>query len=83
MMNAFILATSLAWASPQQAVYNNSKEEAIKTVGKAMYVELEINKSVNRLEKKYVPKIVKEYGTWPTLLIKIITEKKASYEWTF
>lgn len=85
MMNAFVLSTAIAWggANAGQVVYDNPEREALKALGKACYVELGLDVVAKRAEKKYVPQIVKEYGVWPTLVIKVVTEKRLSYEWTF
>lgn len=85
MMNAFILSTAIAWGhlNAGQALYSDPEKEALKALGKAMYIELELNKVANRAEKRYVPRYIKEYGIWPTMIIKISTEKKISYKWTF
>ena len=86
MMNAFILSTAVAWggASNQgQIVYQNPEKEALRAVGKACYKEFGLDKVTKRLEEKYVPEEVKEYGVWPVTIIKIVTEKRISYEWTF
>ena len=82
-MNAFLLATSVAWATPQPVIYNNPEREAAKAVAKIVYIESGINEKVVEWEKKYIPKKLKEYALWPTLIIKVATEKRISYEWTF
>lgn len=84
-MNAFILSTAIAWGGPNpgQIVYDNPEKEAIRALGKACYREFGLDEVAKRLEKRYVPKYVKEYGVWPTLVIKVVTEKRISYEWTF
>lgn len=82
-MNAFILATSVAWANPQPVIYDNPGREATKAVAKIMYIESGLNKKVEEWEKRYIPKKLKKYAVWPTLVIKVATEKRISYEWTF
>lgn len=86
MINAFIISTAIAWGGAPnsgQIVHQNPEKEAIRALSKACYKEFGIDKVTKRLEKKYVPKELKEYGVWPVMIVKIVTEKRISYEWTF
>lgn len=86
MMNAFIVSTAIAWGGAQnqgQIVYDNPEQEAIRALSKACYKEFGLDEYTKRLEKRYVPKELKEYGVWPALIIKAVTERRLSHEWTF
>lgn len=81
ILGIFVLSTALTIgvtrgpASDQQSAY--------KALIKATYIQTGMDKEAKALEKRYVPKYIKEYGAWITLTGKIVTEKKVSYEWTF
>lgn len=86
MVNAFLLSTAIAWGQippGSVAYYQDSEREAYRALGKACYREFGIDTLAKDLEKEYIPEYVKEYGIWPTLIIKAISEKRLSYEWTF
>ena len=86
MVSAFMLSTSIFWGRlpfENSPGYANPTKEALSAFGKACYKEFELDDIANNLEKRYVPLFIKEYGVWPTLLIKATTEKRLSYEWTF
>lgn len=86
MISAYILSTSIAWggvASHNQPGYADPEREAIRAMGKALYKEADLDEFTKRLEKRYVPDFIKEYGLWPTLVVKIVTEGRISYEWRF
>ena len=85
MFNELVLSSAIAWggANPAQVVYDNPEREAVRAVSKALYRELDLDKTVKRIEKRYLPDEVKEYGGYAAIGYRIFVERRISYEWTF
>lgn len=102
MINSIILTTYLTIMQPDQA-FGNNQDAAIRHFSKAMYLQLELDKDVDRLEKryitsgvgkdviehleklekKYMTREVRTYGPIIVVAVKIATEHRVSYTWTF
>lgn len=81
MLSIFVLATAINIdASRSPASKTN---DAYRALAKATYLQTGTDKHVKTLEKKYIPKKVKEYGGWITAAMKVVSEQKVSLEWTF
>lgn len=62
-------------------------EDAMKAAAKATYIQSgadkEVDKLERKLEQKYIPKVVKDYGGWIAIAIKVGTEHQITYQWRF
>lgn len=81
MLSIFLLTTAIS-IEVSRGPSGNS-EDAYKALGKATYIQTGTDKAVSKLEKRYTPKLVKEYGGWIAGIAKAMSEKKISFEWTF
>ena len=81
MLNVLILSTAIGIGASSGLA--SERDDAIKALAKATYKEADLDKYVKHLEKKYIPKELKEYGGWITGTTKLVIEKKISGEWTF
>ena len=70
-------------ALPNPVFFENAEEQALRHLAKATYVELELDKTVKRVEKKYTPKWVYKYGAYVGPVIQIATENRITYTWRF
>lgn len=61
--------------------YANDEQEALSKAGKALYYQLKLQDIVNKLDKKYTPKTVKEFGGWLVIVRQIASEKQLKYTW--
>lgn len=77
-----ILLTTSITVSRVPASSDNT-EKALIAIGKASYKQFGVDKKVKKLEKEYVPKEIRKHGKWIAIGIKLVNEKKISYEWTF
>lgn len=81
MLSILILSTAIGVGASRSPA--GETKDAYKALAKASYVQSGYNKKVKQLEKRAIPKDVREYGGWITGLTKIAVEKKISVEWTF
>lgn len=61
----------------------SEKEDALKALAKASYVQSGTDKKVKQFERRVLNKELKEYSGWIAGITKVATEKKLSFEWTF
>lgn len=80
-MNALLLSGFLAVQQP--IGFENPEKEALRYLSKAVYYELDLGTKVKHIEKKYTPEPIKKYGPYIGVSIRVITEKRLSYTWTF
>lgn len=80
-IGVFVLTTAITIEASR--VPAGQAEDAYRALAKAIYVQTETDKVVKDLEKRYTPKIVKEYGGWIAGITKVMVEKQISLEWTF
>jgi galactokinase len=81
MLGIFVLATAINISTTRSPA--SKTHDAYNALVKATYLQTGTDKIAQDLEKKYVPKKVKEYGGWITGMIKIVRDQKVSFEWTF
>lgn len=81
MFGVFVLTTAISIEMSRGPT--GKDQDAIKALGKATYVQTGTDKIVKNAERKYTPKLVKEYGGWIAGIAKILNDKKISFEWTF
>lgn len=81
MFGILILSTAIGVGSTRGPA--SEKEDALKALAKATYIQTGVNKQVKELEKEYVPEELRKYGGVLTGIAKAINEKKVSFEWTF
>lgn len=81
MMNSFILAGALTFGQPVGEVL--PPQDAPRYVAKALYKELELDKTVSDWEKKYLK--LDEYPELAYIGIvgRIVTERRITYTWRF
>lgn len=84
----FILSFLLNIASAQTMynepiVYLNSEQAAMQHLERALYKEFKLESDLKRIEKKYLPKKVREYGAWPILIVNLVNNRYISYTWKF
>ena len=58
----------------------SNQEDALKKVAEAFYIQSGIDKVVEKLDKKYTPKVVKEYGSWILVIQDSVVRKQISYK---
>lgn len=80
-MNSFILSLGLTFSQPVGEVLPSN--DAPRYIVKALYKELKLDKTVSKLEKKYLkidqyPKLV-----YIGIVGRIVTEKRLTYTWRF
>jgi hypothetical protein len=80
-MNSFVLAGALTFGQPVAEVYPDN--DAPRYIAKALYREFELDKTVSRLEKKYL-----KLDDYPVLgyigiVARIATERRVTYTWRF
>jgi hypothetical protein len=80
-MNSFILAGALTFGQPVAEVIPSN--DAPRYIAKALYRELEWDKVVSRIEKKYI-----KLDDYPALAYigivgRIATERRVTYTWAF
>jgi hypothetical protein len=68
---------------PNPVFFENPEEEALRHLGKAVYIELDLDQYVKRAEKKYVPRWVYTYGPYVAPVVQIATEGRVTYTWRF
>lgn len=80
-----IVTMAISYQFTRQPTGNS--EDALKAAAKATYIqtgaEKDVNKIEKRLEEKYVPQIVKDYGGWIAAIVKVGTEHQISFSWNF
>lgn len=76
------MSTFLSVQNPKQ-MFDNPSKEALRHLGKAIYVELNLDDKVKILEKKYVSKNMRLYGPYLYGISKVLLEKRVSYTWRF
>lgn len=81
MMNSFILTTALTFGQPIGEILPD--QDAPRYIAKAMYRELKLDKTVSKLEKKYL-----KLDDYPELayigvVVRVATEKRVTYTWEF
>jgi len=81
LLGIFVLSSAIGINSVRTP--SSEKEDAYKALAKATYIQTNSDKKLKEIEKKYIPKELKEYGGWITGTTKIIVDKKISFEWTF
>jgi len=81
MLGIFVLTTAIGIGASRSPA--SEEQDALKALAKATYIQTETDKQVKDLEKRYIPKELKEYGGWITGTTKAIVDKKVSFEWTF
>lgn len=64
-------------------VYASQETNALDHAARAFYEQSGLSKYAEQLDKKYTPKFVKEYGGWPTFIIKTVHDQKVSYKYDF
>jgi hypothetical protein len=62
---------------------SSEARDAFKTAVKAAYIQTGTDEYVKTFERKYTPKVVKEYGGWVAGIVKVVTEKRVSVAWKF
>lgn len=82
-MSGYILSAFLTLPITPDAGYANPEQEAMRRVSQALYKEFELDKTVKRLEKKYVDEDIKEYVGYTGIVVRIVTEKRVTYTWRF
>lgn len=81
MMNSFILASALTFGQPNGQVLPS--QDAPRYIGKALYKELKLDKTLDRIEKKYLQlEKYPELG-YVGIGLKIVIEKRFTKEWRF
>ena len=80
-MQGYLLSGFLAIQSGP--VFDNPEKEAVRHLGKALVYELELDKVGKRIEKRHVPKKLKEYAPYIGIVVRIGTERRISYTWEF
>ena len=58
-------------------------EKALRKIAEASYEYPEVKGTVKRLERRYVPELVKEYGPWVARIVEITDKRVISYTWKF
>ena len=81
MISIFILTTAIGIESSRSP--SSESKNAYRALAKATYVQTNVDDKVKEIEKRVVPKSLKEYGGWITGIAKAVNEKKISMEWTF
>lgn len=81
MFGVFILTTAIGLEATRGP--SGQVDDAYKALGKATYIQTGTDKMVKRLEKRYTPEVVKEYGGWIAGIVKVVKDQKVSFEWTF
>lgn len=80
-LTIFVLSTAISISATREPASDTSG--AYKALMKATYIQSGMNKQVKTMEKRYIPKVWKEYGGWLAGISKVITDKRVSFEWTF
>lgn len=75
-----LIVIILLWG---HVVWAGDTERALGKVAEALYEYEDVKETVKRVEKKYVPKPVKEYGPWIIRIVEITEKETISYTWTF
>lgn len=80
-MNSFILAGALTFNAPVAEIIPD--EDAPRYIAKALYRELELDKTVSRIEKKYI-----KLDRYPELAYigivgRIVVERRITHTWRF
>lgn len=81
ILGVFILSTAIGIGASRSPA--SESKDAYNALVKATYIHTGFDHQMKAIEKKYVPKELKEYGGWITGTAKIAIEKKVSFEWTF
>lgn len=81
MLGVFILTTAIGISTTRTP--SSDAKDAYKALTKATYIQTGADKQAKNLERKYVPQYIKEYGGWITGTVKVIADRKISFEWTF
>lgn len=79
ILGAFILTSAISMASTP----DSETQDALRALKKASYKEFKIDQYAKELERKYLPKIAKEYGGILAFTYKLTQEKRVSFEWRF
>lgn len=77
------LVTSAYLALPNPVFFDNPEEQALRHLARAAYIEFEVDKTVKRVEKRYVPKWVYTYGPYVAPVIQIASQQRVTYTWRF
>jgi hypothetical protein len=75
-----LVLTILSFCSISNA---SNQEDALKKVAEAFYIQSGIDKVVEKLDKKYTPEVVKEYGGWLLVIQDSVVSKQISYKWEY
>lgn len=81
LVNSFILVGALTFGQPVGEMLPD--QDAPRYIAKAVYKQYSLDKVVNRIEKRYLPKPVKKYGGYIGIGIRLATEKRFTYTWKF
>lgn len=85
LLSSAVITGSLAIVNGNQ-VFDNPQEAALQHLSRAAYIELEIDKTVDkvvgRIDKK-IPQTLKTYGPYAIVLGRVVAERQVSYRWTF
>lgn len=79
LLKVVILTTALHIQSARA----RGEEDAYKALAKATYIQTGTDDMVSVLEKRYTPKVVKEYGGWIAGIAKVMNDRMISFKWTF
>lgn len=75
-----LLCSMLFLAAPSGA---SAEDDALKTTAKALAIQYKVDKQVEDLIDKKVPKSLVEFAKKYAVWGKLIYEKKLEYEWKF
>jgi hypothetical protein len=81
MIGILVLSTAIGVGASRGPA--SEADDAYKALAKATYIHTGTDKQIKAFEKRFTPKIIKEYGGWVAGITKVVTEKKVSFEWTF
>lgn len=76
-----LLATGIYY--PSDKALEPDRQDALKAIGKVAIEDLELERTLKKWEKQYIPTELKYYGGWTLFFGRIIVDKEVRYEWTF
>lgn len=82
LVNIFIMTSFIGVIPSAGSADNREKIKAMNAIAKAMYVQSDLDIKVREIEKKYVPKQIRE-NAWIIITAKMIAEQEISYQITF
>lgn len=80
-MNSFLLSAALTFGQPVGEILPD--RDAPRYIAKALYRELEWNKKVSKLEKKYLKLDKYPELAYIGVVVRIATEQRISHTWRF